>query len=51
MVEIVQSGGNLFDKEVTGVCKKMPGWKPAIQKGEAVPMSYLLPVTVIGADQ
>jgi periplasmic protein TonB len=51
LVEIVQSGGNLFDKEVIRVCKKMPRWKPAIQNGEAVPMSYVLPVTFIGEDQ
>jgi periplasmic protein TonB len=51
LVEIVQSGGNLFDKEVIRVCKKMPGWKPAIRNGEAVPMSYVLPVTFIGSDQ
>jgi periplasmic protein TonB len=51
LVEIVQSGGNLFDKEVIRVCKKMPRWKPAIQNGEAVPMSYVLPVTFIGLDQ
>jgi len=51
LVEIVQSGGNLFDQEVIRVCKKMPRWKPAIQNGEAVPMSYVLPVTFIGLDQ
>ena len=51
LVEIVQTGGNLFDKEVIRVCKKMPRWKPAIQNGEAVPMSYVLPVTFIGVDQ
>ena len=51
LVEIVQSGGELFDKEVIRVCKKMPRWKPAIQNGETVPMSYVLPVTFIGLDQ
>jgi len=51
LVEIVQTGGSLFDKEVIRVCKKMPGWKPAIQNGEAVPTSYVLPVTFIGVDQ
>jgi protein TonB len=51
LVEIVQSAGELFDKEVIRVCKKMPRWKPAIQNGVAVPMSYLLPVTFIRADQ
>lgn len=51
LVEIVQTGGSLFDKEVIRVCKKMPSWKPAIQNGEAVPTSYVLPVTFIGVDQ
>ena len=51
LVEIVQTGGGLFDKEVIRVCKKMPRWKPAIQNGEAVPTSYVLPVTFIGVDQ
>ncbi|MEP7374844.1 MAG: energy transducer TonB [Chitinophagaceae bacterium] len=51
LVEIIETGGNLFDKEVTRVCKKMPRWKPAIQNGQAVPMSYILPVTFIGLDQ
>jgi periplasmic protein TonB len=51
LVEIMQSGGSLFDQEVIRVCKKMPRWKPAFQNGEAVPMSYVLPVTFIGVDQ
>jgi periplasmic protein TonB len=51
LVEIVQTGGSLFDKEVIRVCKKMPRWKPAIQNGAAVPTSYVLPVTFIGVDQ
>ncbi len=50
-VEIVQSGGELFDKEVIRVCKRMPKWKPAIQNGIAVPVSYVLPVTFIRMDQ
>jgi protein TonB len=51
LVEIIQTGGSLFDKEVIRVCKKMPRWKPAIQNGEAIPTSYVLPVTFIGVDQ
>jgi len=33
------------------VCKKMPRWKPAIRNGINIPVSYLLPVTFIGAEQ
>jgi periplasmic protein TonB len=49
--EIVSSGGNEFDKEVIRVCKKMPRWKPAIQNGVNVSVSYVLPVTFIGVEQ
>jgi protein TonB len=51
LVEIVKSAGDSFDKEVIRVCKKMPKWKPAIQNGIPVPMSYVLPVTFIGIDE
>lgn len=50
-VEINVSGGSFFDREVIRVCKKMPRWKPAIQNGVAVAMSYILPVTFIGVEQ
>jgi len=49
--EIVNSGGNEFDREVIRVCKKMPRWKPAIQNGVNVSVSYVLPVTFIGVEQ
>lgn len=48
---IEQSAGGMFDKEVIRVCKKMPRWKPAIQNGVPVPVSYVLPVTFIGVEQ
>lgn len=51
LMEIVQTGGDMFDKEVVRVCKKMPRWKPAIQNGVHVPVSYVLPVTFIGTEQ
>lgn len=49
--EIVTSGGNDFDREVVRVCKKMPRWKPAIQNGINVPVSYVLPVTFLGLEE
>jgi protein TonB len=49
--EIVTSAGNEFDSEVVRVCKKMPRWKPAVQNGINVPVSYVLPVTFIGVDE
>lgn len=48
IIEVIETGGNIFDKEVVRVCKKMPKWKPAIQNGEPVTASYVLPVTFIG---
>jgi len=50
-LEIVKSGGNEFDREVIRVCRKMPRWKPAVQNGVNVPVSYVLPVTFIGVEQ
>jgi protein TonB len=50
-LEILKSGGSSFDKEVIRVCKKMPRWKPAVQNGGNISVSYLLPVTFIGVEQ
>lgn len=51
LVEITETGGNVFDREVIRVCKKMPRWKPAIQNGVPVSRSYVLPVTFVGVEQ
>lgn len=51
LVEITETGGNVFDREVIRVCKKMPRWKPAIQNGVPVSRSYVLPVTFMGVEQ
>jgi protein TonB len=50
-LEIINSGGNEFDREVLRVCKKMPRWKPAIQNGINVPVSYVIPVTFMTLEQ
>jgi protein TonB len=50
-IEIVKSGGERFDKEVVRVCKKMPKWKPAMQNGVSMPVTFLLPVTFIAYEQ
>lgn len=49
--EIVVTGGSEFDREVIRVCRKMPRWEPAVQNGTNVSVTYLLPVTFIGAEQ
>ncbi|HTS43329.1 MAG TPA: TonB family protein [Puia sp.] len=43
-IELVQSGGQVFDAEVIRVMKKMPRWKPGIQNGNKVAVYYNLPV-------
>ena len=48
--EIVTSGGDEYDREVVRVFKKMPRWKPALQNGMNVPVSYMMPVTFIGME-
>lgn len=50
-LEIYKSGGELFDKEVIRVCRKMPRWKPAMQNGIKVPVSFVIPVTFIAMEQ
>jgi protein TonB len=42
---VVQSGGSSFDREVIRVLKKMPKWKPAIQNGRPISISFVQPVT------
>lgn len=44
-LEVVQSAGAAFDNEVIRVLKKMPKWKPAIQNGHPVAVTFTQPVT------
>lgn len=49
--EVVQSGGDSYDKEVLRAFKRMPKWNPAIQNGIKVATSFTQPVTFIGVEQ
>jgi protein TonB len=49
--EIVQSGGNLFDKEVLRVMKKMPDWIPASQNNYRIAVAYTQPVIFMGVEE
>ncbi|ANE50955.1 hypothetical protein SY85_11025 [Flavisolibacter tropicus] len=49
--EIVQSAGNSFDREVLRVMKKMPKWRPAIQNGHHIAVSFVQPVTFQGVEE
>lgn len=48
--EILLSGGPAFDREVVRVMKKMPRWKPAVQNGIPVSVTYMLPVSFVGIE-
>jgi protein TonB len=50
-IEIIQSGGNNFDKEVIRVLSKMPKWNPAVQNGHKVAVPFTQPVTFVGLEQ
>jgi protein TonB len=49
--EIIQSGGDSFDKEVLRVLKKMPAWEPAIQNGRHVSVMFTQPVTFMSVTE
>ncbi len=49
--EILQSGGDIHDREVLRAFKRMPKWNPAIQNGNKVATSFTQPVSFIGAEQ
>jgi len=50
-VEIIQSAGLVFDKEVLRVISKMPNWKPGKQKGKAVAVYFTQPVTFTSGEE
>jgi len=49
--EIIQSGGDIYDREVLRAFKRMPRWNPAIQNGNKVAVSFTQPVTFVGVEQ
>ncbi|MBS1607721.1 MAG: TonB family protein [Bacteroidetes bacterium] len=49
--EVIQSGGDSYDREVLRAFKRMPKWNPAIQNGIKVATSFTQPVTFIGVEQ
>lgn len=49
--EIDRSGGSEFDREVIRVLKRMPKWKPAVQNGLPVPVTFTQPVSFVGVEQ
>lgn len=49
--EVLQSGGTPFDSEVIRVLKKMPKWKPALQNGAPVTVTFHQPVTFVAPEE
>jgi protein TonB len=49
--EIIQSGGDRYDREVIRVLRKMPKWVPAIQNGTKVATYFTQPVSFIGIEE
>jgi protein TonB len=49
--EIVQSGGDKYDREVIRVLRKMPKWVPAMQNGIKVATYFTQPVTFVGLEE
>ena len=50
-VEISQSAGKEFDKEVLRVIGRMPKWKPGKQRGKPVASYFTQPVTFTAAEE
>jgi protein TonB len=46
----VLDGGEVYNKEVMRVLKKMPDWIPGKAKGENVPVYYVIPVKFVTTD-
>lgn len=45
--ETVQDGGDVYNKEVVRVLKKMPDWEPGKARGENVSVYYTIPVKFV----
>lgn len=45
--EVVKDGGEIYNKEVIRVLKKMPLWIPGVAKGENVSVYYTIPVKFV----
>ncbi|MFB6318257.1 TonB family protein [Saccharicrinis sp. FJH54] len=46
-IKVVRSIDPLLDKEAVRVVKAMPNWKPGVQRGKPVRVSYMLPINFL----
>lgn len=49
--EIVQSSGEVYEREVLRAFRKMPKWNPAIQNGHKIAVAFTQPVTFVGSEE
>ncbi|MDN3654540.1 energy transducer TonB [Ferruginibacter paludis] len=47
---VVKDGGDIFNREVIRVLKKMPDWVPGKAKGENVAVNFTIPIKFVPAD-
>lgn len=47
---VVKDGGDMFNKEVIRVLKKMPEWIPGKSRGENVAVNFTIPIKFVPAD-
>jgi protein TonB len=47
---VVKDGGDIFNKEVIRVLKKMPDWVPGKSRGENVAVNFTIPIKFVPAD-
>lgn len=50
-IQIIQSAGDQYDREVLRVLKKMPKWVPAMQNGTKMAVNFTQAVTFIGEEE
>jgi protein TonB len=47
---VVKDGGDIFNREVIRVLKKMPDWVPGKSGGENVAVNFTIPIKFVPAD-
>ncbi|CAN5560462.1 energy transducer TonB [soil metagenome] len=47
---VVKDGGDIFNREVIRVLKKMPDWVPGKSRGENVAVNFTIPIKFVPAD-
>ena len=48
--EVIKDGGDIYNKEVIRVLKKMPQWVPGKSNGQNVPVYFVIPIKFVPAN-